>query len=163
MSLWDLRFKNFMLSIGLSYPLRPYRRKKPFSTDIRSLHCFFIFLIEITDDVFERVNNFNRTLMVKNLSADGKRGHSALIAVIPLKQKAYPYCNFGKASWAKWGYWRSRSAWVFGIKEKQFQWMVIGVLHIETFSYFWGKDENDIYTVLTVFPHYARLLCNPIR
>lgn len=77
------------------------REKKRLGTDFRSLHCFFIFLLEITDDVFERVNNFNRILMVKNLSADGRRSHSTLIAVIPLKQKAYPYCNFGKARWAK--------------------------------------------------------------
>lgn len=97
LSLYDLKIKNLHCPIGLSYKLGHLPEKKPFSTDFRSLHCFFIFLIQITEDVFERVNNFNRTLMIKNLSADSRRGPLTLIVVIPLKQKAYSYPHFGKA------------------------------------------------------------------
>lgn len=157
------------MSIGLSYESCRLPEKKLFSTDFRSRHCLFIFLIQITDDTFERVNNFNRTLMAKNLNADGRRGHSTLIPVFLLKQKAYPYYNFGKARKAKWGHWtlslhrQSRGTWVFVIQEKHVQWMVIGVHHIETFWYFWGRVKMSTYGVLTVFPHCAGLLYSPIR
>lgn len=66
--------------------------------------------------------------MVKNLNADGRRGHSTLIAVILLKQKSYPYYNFGKARKAKRGHWtnnaipgRAEVFEVYMIKEKHVQ------------------------------------------
>lgn len=116
--------------------------------------------------MFSRFYTFNRILMAKNLSADSGRGHSTLIAVIPLKQKAYSYPNFVKTRRTKWGHW-TYNAFLDGtevpefvIKEKCAQWMINRCSPYRDNSCFSRKDRHDHLWSTYCIPYYAGLsLC----
>ena len=110
--------------------------------------------------MFSRFYTFNRILMAKNLSADSGRGHSTLIAVIPLKQKAYSYPNFVKTRRTKWGHW-TYNAFLDGtevpefvIKEKCAQWMINRCSPYRDNSCFSRKDRHDHLWSTYCIPYY---------